>query len=103
MTPDTSFDEAAYTLANVSKPLLKVRIDNEPVMELAGTIIDTEGKAAVLVDADAALFRAVGSAKKRVAVVLTLLGDNFHEKSFNVRGSTNAITKLAEACGVSME
>jgi hypothetical protein len=100
MTPDTSFDSDAYKVANMSKPILMIRIDDNPIVEIEAELIDTDGKAAALGDVNPAIFAAVRDAKKRVAVALKLLGENYHEKSFNVRGSGNALKKVIAACNL---
>lgn len=100
MTPDTSFDTDTYKLANMSKPILMIRVDDNPIVEIEAELINMDGKAAALGDVAPAIFTAVRDAKKRVAVALKLLGENYHEKSFNVRGSGNALKKVIAACNL---
>jgi len=100
MTPDTSFDADSYKLANISKPLMMIRVDDSPVIEIEVELIDMDGKAAALGEVDPAVFAAARDAKKRVAVALKLLGTNYHEQSFSARGSGNALKKAIAACGL---
>lgn len=103
MTPDTSFDKSAYEMANLTKPIFKIRIDQAPVQEFAAQLSDSDGKMVAIVDIDENLLRQVRDARKRVAVVLTLLGENYHENNFNVSNSTKAVGDLIEACQIDAE
>ena len=104
LTPDRSFgSEAAYTMANATGPKLRVRVDDQPIVELDAELSDMDGKASILATTNKELLTTARDAKKRVAVVLTLLGDNYHEQSFNVRGSTKAINSVISGCGLGSE
>lgn len=100
MTPDRSFDKDSYAFANMTKPTLKLRVDNDAVVDVEAELIDVDGKAAVLADIDVSLAHSVRDAKRRVAVVVQILQDNYHEQSFNVRGSTKATGRMLTACGL---
>lgn len=101
-TPDTSFDAGTYKLANITEPKFKVRVDDGPVVELPAELSDVDGKASVISEIDLEMVLAIRDAKKRVAGVLELLGEHYHEKSFNVRGSTKAIGQILAGCGLSI-
>jgi hypothetical protein len=98
VTPDTSFDEGAYKLANTIGMKLRVRVDDAPVVDLDAELTDADGKAIILAGLEPELGAVLSDAKKRVAVVLNLMGDNYHENTFGVRGSTKAIGKVLAAC-----
>lgn len=99
-TPDTSFDTDGYKLANMMQPKLRMRVDDAPVIDLEATLLDIDGSAAALADISPEALAAVRDAKKRVAVVLSLANENYHEQSFSVRGSTRAIEQLFEGCSI---
>jgi len=102
ITPDRSFNsDEAYTMANVTRPKLRVRVDDQEIVDLEAQISDADGKASIIAAANKELLVATRDAKKRVAVVLELLGENYHEQSFNVRGSTKSINSVIEGCGLS--
>jgi len=100
LTPDRSFDADAYKLANITEPKLRIRIDDRPVVDLEAELNDVSGKASVLAPVEKELLLSAKDARKRIAVVLELLGDNYHEQSFNVRGSTKAIGSVIAGCGL---
>jgi hypothetical protein len=62
-----------------------------------------DDKATALGEVDVDLLKSVAAAKSRVAVAMQILGDNYHEKQFNVRGSTNAIGKMLAGCDLKSE
>ena len=97
-TPDKSFDADGYKLANALKPLLRIRIDDQGIVELAAELHDSNGSMVVLAEVERSLLDSVRDARRRVAVVVQLLGDRYHERSFNVRGSTAALNKLIAGC-----
>ncbi|KAB2693860.1 hypothetical protein [Brucella intermedia] len=101
LTPDKSFDDnSAILMANATKPKLRERVDKNPVVDIDVELQNIDDKATAFGDVDIDLLKSVASAKNRVAVVLQIIGDNYHEKSFNVRGSTNAINKIVAACNL---
>lgn len=85
-------------LLNALRPQLRIRIDNQGVLDFDAELEDAEGKLAVLAEIDRSLAEAVRDARRRVAVVVEVLGERFHEKSFNVRGSTKAVGKVIADC-----
>lgn len=99
MTPDKSFQDAdAYKMANLAKPKIRIRIDNNPIVDIDAFMTEAGGKATIIGETDLEMLESIRNAKKRVAVVLQLLGDSYHEKSFNVRGSTKALGQIIKAC-----
>ncbi|SCD22812.1 hypothetical protein BR141012304_10370 [Brucella inopinata] len=101
MTPDKSFeDSAAISLANATKPKIRVRVDKNPVVDVDVELQNINDKATAFGDVDIDLLKSVAAAKNRVAVVMQILGENYHEKSFNVRGSTKSIGQIIKACGL---
>ncbi|HEY6633468.1 MAG TPA: hypothetical protein VIZ90_18600 [Rhizobiaceae bacterium] len=102
ITPDRSFSsDAAYTMANATRPKLRVRVDDQAIVDLEAQISDADGTASIIAAANKELLVATRDARKRVAVVLELLGENYHEQSFNVRGSTKSINSVIAGCGLS--
>lgn len=99
-TPDTSFDSDGYKRANMMQPKLKMRVDDAPVINLEATLLDLNGSIAALTDVTPEILANVRDAKKRVAVVLSLANENYHEQSFSVRGSTRAIEQLLQGCSI---
>lgn len=100
VTPDTSFNDETMKLANLTEPLLKIRIDEKAVIDIPVNLIDVDGTVAAIGEIDLKFVEQVRDAQSRIAVVLTLLGDNFHEKSASVRGSTAASVKLINDCSI---
>ncbi len=100
ITPDSSFNDDTYEFANLTGPVLLLRTDNDPVQQLAIKLQDVDGTAVARGDADVELIRKIAGAKKRVSVALKLVGETYHEQQFNVRGSSKAIEKVIEACGL---
>lgn len=99
LTSDKSFeDNSAILMANATKPKLRVRVDKNPVVDIDVELQNIDDKATAFGDVDIDLLKSVAAAKNRVAVVLQIIGDNYHEKSFNVRGSTKAINQIIESC-----
>lgn len=101
LTPDTSFDEDTYKMANITLPKLRVRVDKDPIIDVDVELSDAEGKVVAVGIVDLSLLESVKAAKSRVAVVLQLLSDSYHEQSFNVRGSGKAISQIIDGCGLS--
>jgi len=99
MTPDKSFeDSSALSVANATHPKIRVRVDKNPIVDIDVELANVEDKATALGEVDVDLLKSVASAKNRIVVVMQILGDNYHEKSFSVRGSTKAINQIIEAC-----
>ena len=100
VTPDTSFNDDTMEIANLTSPLLKIRIDENEVTDIPVNLVDTNGTVAAIGSVDLEFVQRIRDARSRIAVVLTLLGDNFHEKSASVRGSTAASKRLISDCQI---
>ncbi|MCH4540220.1 hypothetical protein [Ochrobactrum sp. A-1] len=100
LTPDTSFNQNTYQTANTTHPKMKIRVDKNPIVDVDVELSDADGKAGASGVVGLKLLEAVRDAKNRVAVVLNLLGENYHEQSFNVRGSGKAIGQIIDGCGL---
>lgn len=99
ITPDRSFDTpTAYEFANATTPKLRIRVDDKPIMDVSARLVDEDGKAVAIAEVELALLESARVAKKRVAVVMELLGENYHERSFSVAGSTKALSKIIAGC-----
>lgn len=96
ITPERS--DEGLSMLNMLKPQLRVRVDNQSVLDLDAELEDADGKLVVLAEIDRSLAEAVRDARRRVAVVVEVLGQRYHERSFNVRGSTNAVGKVMANC-----
>ncbi len=83
---------------NSLKPKLLMRIDGNRMHELSATAQNTAGKFVLFAKTDNALVEEIRDAKKRVAVVLDLAGNQFVETSYSVRGSTKAAKTLLRKC-----
>ena len=99
ITPEkvTNDEASVFLLAN---PKTLLRVDSNPPMTLDAIADSANGKLRVTSVVDRDLAEQVMNAKKRVAVAIEMAGQRFHEKSFTVRGSTNAVKKLLAACSV---
>ena len=83
---------------NALKPKLMVRIDKNKVHALEAEADVIDNKLRVVAELSGGVVEEIRDAKQRIAVVLNVIGQNFHENSFNVRGSTNAAKKLIATC-----
>ena len=93
-----AMDEEAVTAANTVGVKMRVRVDDNAVADLEGVLDDVDGKAVAIADLETELASSIRDGKKRVAVVLEIMGKNFHENTFNLRGSTDAVGKVVAAC-----
>lgn len=103
MTPDRSIPDDNFEAVNATKPKMKVRIDKGDVIELDVDLAETNGTISAISDIDRDLLNSLRDAKRNVAVVLELIGTNYHENSFGVRGSTKAIDQVIVGCGLDGE
>jgi len=83
---------------NALKPQLMVRIDKNKVHAIEAETDVVDNKLRIVAELSGGIVEEIRDAKQRVAVVLSVIGQNFHENSFNVRGSTNAAKKLITTC-----
>lgn len=98
VTPEEVDDDDTLRLMNLASPKLRLRVDGGAIISLDAELHEAKGDLTVLADVDDALVRSVASARSKVSVVLTVIGQNFHEKSFGVRGSSAAIGSLLSKC-----
>lgn len=99
ITNDESMTQDTYKLANAAEPKLRVKIDKGEIISLDATLEDTDdGKMIAISDGNLSLYEQIRDAKKSVSVVVTVLGKNFHENQFNVRGAKEAVGKLISGC-----
>lgn len=99
LTPERLDDEDAKALQNVD-PTMLLRVDDLPPISLQAEIDANDGKLRASAEIEFLFAEQVLKAKRRVAVALGAGGDQYHENSFNVVGSTKAIGKLIKGCGV---
>lgn len=98
ITPEKISDDSMIETMNTAKPQLRIKIDGGPVITLDADLDNPDDKLAVASDTDRELVKSVATAKSKVSVVLTVIGQNFHETTFNVRGSTAALNKMMTQC-----
>ena len=98
MTPEKVDDSSTISIMNAAGPKLRLRVDKGEILELDATVDDVEEKLLVVADGDLDLFKKIRDAKSSVSTVVTVLGQNFHETTFNARGGGKAITKLIKDC-----
>ncbi|MBN9039833.1 MAG: hypothetical protein BGP05_22005 [Rhizobiales bacterium 62-47] len=99
LTPDTSVTNDMYKVVNATEPKLRLKIDGGDVINLTATMDNTDkGTMRAAADGTTSLYEQIRDAKSSVAVVLTMMGKNFHEKKFNTRGSREAVSKLVKGC-----
>lgn len=98
ITPEQA--EGSFGMLNMLKPKLRIRVDDQDIQNFDGEIENADGKVVILAAIERSLAEAIRDARRRVAVVIEVLGQRFHEQSFNVRGSTNAVGKVLAKCGV---
>ncbi|WP_155982396.1 hypothetical protein [Xanthobacter sp. 126] len=100
LTPEKVSDEKTLKLMNAAGPKLRIKIDKGSVIELDGTVNDVDGSMVIVSDVEANVLKEVRDAKTSVAVVITLLGKNYHETTFNASGSKSALGKIMKACKI---
>ncbi|MFN0263373.1 hypothetical protein ACKTEK_05775 [Tepidamorphus sp. 3E244] len=97
ITPEKMGDDAV-SLINSSGAKLLLRVDEEAVVELDPVASLSDGEALYAADLSIEVAQSIIDARKRVAVAVSWLSNNFHENSFTVRGSTKAVGKILENC-----
>lgn len=100
ITPDKSFNETGTNTINAAKPELRIKIDNGSVKSFETELSHTDQGARATSEVDLEFLSQVRAAKSRISVVLTILGDNFHETRFAAKGSTPAMDTLVKGCGL---
>lgn len=100
ITPDRSMTDDMLSVANTVGPQLRLRVDKDPVISLDVELANNDGSLVGTAAIDVKQVWAIRDAKRSVAVVLTLGGENYHENSFGVRGSTKAIDQMIAGCGL---
>lgn len=101
MTRDRSFeDESKFSVINFMDPKLKFKIDGGSVREISGRLQNGDLGLAFLGELSLADAVSLRDAKKSVAVIISVVGQNFHEAKFQMRGSTDAIEKVISGCGL---
>jgi hypothetical protein len=99
ITNEKSMTAKAYKFANDTDPSLRIRIDNGQILSFATTLKDSpEGKTVAVSGGRLSLFEKIREAKTSIAVVVSVLGKNFHEGLFNSRGIREAVSNLISSC-----
>lgn len=100
ITPEAAADADTLKMMNAVAPKLKVRLDKGSIIDLDADLEDRDDKLTVVAEVDPEFFKRVRDAKSAIAVTLSVLGKNYHETSFNARGSNAAITKIMKGCKI---
>lgn len=99
-TQDKSVGEDDVEAFNKVNPKIRVRIDDDPIDVIDAEYVIFEGALGAIADTNGPMLRRLAGAKRRVAVVMTILGQDYHETIFNVRNSRKAIEKMMAGCGL---
>jgi hypothetical protein len=91
-------DEAKVRILNAAKPLLLLRIDKNPIVEIEGTIDVVDSKLMIVVPSNAGHVKLISDGKSRIAAAISVLGKRLHESEFSATGSARSLTKLISAC-----
>lgn len=86
------------SVANLAGTTIKLRIDKDKIDIIKSVVQLHDGKVIALADLDILIAKRMANARKRIAAVLALMGDQFGSTSFGARGSTKAINKVVRAC-----
>jgi hypothetical protein len=101
LTPEKLTDKALIKMMNTVGVKLRIRVDGGKILNLDAQADTTdEGNLKLSADADPSLFAAFRDAKSRISVVMTALDKNFHETTFNTRGSSKALGKIMNECKI---
>lgn len=96
--PNEMGSDEVITMANLAGTIIKLRIDKDAIDQLPATVQNSDGKVLAIADIDATIAKRMAQSKKRIAVVLEILENQFGSTSFSVRGSGRNIKKVLAAC-----
>lgn len=99
ITPESVDDQTAEIMSAFPTSLL-IRIDDDEPQEFTGSVEVPEGELGVVAEVPASLADDIEGASRRVAVAIKTVTGTFHEREFDVRGSTAAATALKEGCAL---
>lgn len=97
ITSEEMDDDKVAGLSNLA-PKLKMRIDENPIVDLEVELQAQKGKLRGIAGVDMDLLTQVRDAKRRIAVALQLQDELYYEKSFDAVGSTEALKRLISNC-----
>ena len=100
IVPSASLADDAYALLNQSMPVLRLRVDDEPIVDTDAEIFDAGGRPIVVAGTDKEMLFSIRQAKGRLAVALQLGGKNYYEQSFDTNGSRSVIDRVLSGCGL---
>lgn len=99
VTRDTSFNDSdALATINLTKPQLKYKVDGGQIYEISGELNNGDTGLAFIGDVTAEDMGRIRDAKKSLAVVINVMGKNYHETKFPMAGSSNAVGKVMDGC-----
>ena len=98
-TPEQIDADAAKNISML-EPELKIRVDDGEVHSIPITAVSQNGELAAFGTVSVDVVNEVNAANRRVAVVISMLSEQFHETEFNVSGSTTVTSDLISACGL---
>lgn len=96
-TPEDLSGELGKKVSTIPVALL-IRVDSNEVLSFDGAVDSIDGKMRVSAPVQRDLVLQIKEARTRVAVAMTIVGNRFHEVTFNVRGSTTAASRMLVAC-----
>ena len=94
----TSEKAESASSINALGPKLFIRVDKNKVHELDAEANIVDGKIRIDATVPETIFAEARDAKRRISVVLDIVGQKFYENNFNVRGSTRAAKRLIADC-----
>lgn len=96
--PNEQGSDEIVSMANLAGTVIKLRIDRDKVDSLEANVQIHDGKVVAVADLEISTAIRMANAKRRIAAVLALLGEQFGSTSFSARGSKRAINKAVKAC-----
>lgn len=84
---------------NLLAPLLRLRVDSNDIIDFDVVLSEADGILMGIATAQPNLLSEIKKAKRKISVVLSIAGEQYHETVFSVRGSTKAMQKLESKCG----
>lgn len=96
--PNEVGTDEIVSMANLAGTAIKLRIDKDEIDSLEANVQLHDGKVIAVADLEVSIAVRMANAKRRIAAVIALLGDQFGSTSFSARRSKKAINKVVKAC-----
>lgn len=101
--PNEMGSDEIVSMANLAGTSIKLRVDKDKIDSLEANVQLHDGKVIAVAELDVSIAVRMANAKRRIAAVLSLLGDQFGSTSFSARGSKRSINKAVKACSDKFE